>query len=299
MAPIRDLVFDRAFAAPYGVAQPLSLWVARVLAPNPGPFTFRGTGTHLVGAGDAVAVIDPGPDLPQHLAALKRAIGTRTVSHILITHTHRDHCPAAAPLKAWCGAPVYAAGPAPPPAAAPEREAAPKEEAKVDEAHDRDFVPDRTVRDGQRIAGDGFTLTCVATPGHTAGHMCYRLDREEALFCGDHVMGWSTSVIAPPDGSMGAYMASLEKLIGGGDRILYPAHGAPIAEPGAYLRALLAHRRAREAAVLAAWRAGLEDAGAIARRLYPDIAPDLRAAAVVQVRAHLDHLAGQGFLRGG
>ena len=168
----------------------------------------------------------------------------------------------------------------------------------MDEAHDRDFVPDRMVRDGQQIAGDGFTLTCVATPGHTASHMCYRLDQEEALFCGDHVMGWSTSVVAPPDGSMGAYMASLEKLIRGGDRILYPAHGAPITAPGDYLRALLAHRRRREAAVLAALRAGLEDAGAIARRLYPDIAPGLRAAAAVQVRAHLDHLAEQGLGRG-
>jgi glyoxylase-like metal-dependent hydrolase (beta-lactamase superfamily II) len=295
MAFRRDLVFDRAFAAPYGVAQPLSMRVARVLAPNPGPFTFRGTGTHLVGAGDSIAVIDPGPALPRHLAALKRAIGTRTVSHILITHTHRDHCQAAAPLKAWCGAPIHAMAPAPAPAAdAPADAAAPRPAAAVDEAHDRTFVPDRMVQDGRQIVGDGFTLTCVATPGHTGSHMCYRLDQEEALFCGDHVMGWATSVVAPPDGSMGAYMASLEKLIRQGDRILYPAHGGPIAGPGDYLRALLAHRRRREAAVLAAWRAGPRDAEAIARRLYPDIAPGLRAAAAVQVRAHLDHLAGQG-----
>jgi glyoxylase-like metal-dependent hydrolase (beta-lactamase superfamily II) len=152
------------------------------------------------------------------------------------------------------------------------------------------------VRDGQVIAAEGVTLTCVATPGHTAGHMAYALAEESALFCGDHVMGWSTSVIAPPDGHMGAYMASLEKLIARRDRILYPTHGAPIAAPQAYLRALLLHRREREAQVLAAWRQGARDAGQIARHLYPTVAPALAMAAAVQVRAHLAHLAEQGLI---
>lgn len=292
-----DLVFDRTFDAPCGVGLAVSapgarVLVTRVLAPNPGPFTFRGTGTYLVSAGASVAVIDPGPNLAAHVAALKRAIGGRTLSHILITHTHRDHCPAAAPLKAWSGAPVLAAAPAP----LLSEGAAPGKRAVVDEAHDRDFVPDRLVADGEKIAGDGFTLTCVATPGHTAGHMCYGLDEDGALFCGDHVMGWSTSVIAPPDGSMGAYLASLEKLIARDDRILYPAHGAPITAPGDYLRALLAHRLRREAAVLAALKAGAASAQEIARTLYPDIPPELRAAAAVQVAAHLAHLAEQGLI---
>jgi glyoxylase-like metal-dependent hydrolase (beta-lactamase superfamily II) len=280
-----SLVFDHDFTAPYGEPVGLSPLVTRVLAPNPGPFTFRGTGVYLVGAGDSVAVIDPGPDLPQHVAALKAAIGARRISHILVTHTHRDHCPAAAPLKAWSGAKVYAMAPA------PDRSDG---GAAVDEAHDPDFAPDVLVGDGARIAGEGFTLHAVATPGHTAGHLAYALEEEAALFCGDHVMGWSTSVIAPPDGSMGAYMASLEKLIARDDKVLYPTHGAPIARPQDYLRALLAHRREREAQVLAAWRDGHKDAGAIAARLYPAIAPGLRAAAAVQVRAHLAWLAEQG-----
>ena len=269
------------------MAERLSPLVARVLAPNPGPFTFRGTGVYLVGGKAGVAVIDPGPDLPRHIEALKRAIGARKLSHILVTHSHRDHSPAARALKAWSGAPVMAMAAAPPVL---------EEGAAVDEAHDHGFVPDEMVTDGQVIAGEGFTLTCVATPGHTGGHMAYALAEEGALFCGDHVMGWSTSVIAPPDGSMGAYMASLEKLIARGDRVLYPTHGAPIAEPRGYLEALLAHRRMREAEVLAAWRGGARGAAAIAARLYPDIAPALRAAAGVQVQAHLDHLAQQGLV---
>jgi glyoxylase-like metal-dependent hydrolase (beta-lactamase superfamily II) len=279
------LVFDRDFTAPYGEPVRLSPRVTRVLAPNPGPFTFRGTGVYLVGSGDSVAVIDPGPDLPQHVTALKAAIGARRISHILITHSHRDHCPAAAPLKAWSGARVHAMAPAPEQSGGG---------AAVDEAHDADFAPDMLLEDGARIAGDGFTLTAVATPGHTAAHMAYALEEEAALFCGDHVMGWSTSVIAPPDGSMGAYMESLERLIARRDAILYPTHGAPITRPQDYLRALLAHRREREAQVLAAWRDGHQDAASIAARLYPDIAPQLRAAAAVQVRAHLAWLAEQG-----
>ncbi len=291
MAEGPGLTFDRDFTAPYGVPVALSPRVTRVLAPNPGPFTFRGTGVYLVGTHDSVVVIDPGPDLAGHVAALRHAIGGRKLSHILITHTHRDHSPAAAALKAFSGARTFAMAAAPPPATHTAGGA-----VAVDEAHDRDFVADEIVRDGQVIAADGFTLTCVATPGHTAGHMAYALEEEGALFCGDHVMGWSTSVIAPPDGSMGAYMASLEKLIARKDRILYPTHGASITAPGDYLRALLLHRREREAQVLAAWRQGARDADAIARALYPAIAPALAAAAAVQVRAHLAHLAGQGLL---
>ena len=271
------LHFDRTLEAVYGVPVPLSPRVTRLLAPNPGPFTFQGTGVYIIGAGASVALIDPGPDIPAHITALKQAIGTRKVSLILITHTHRDHSPAAAALKAWSGAMTFAAG--------PHGEA----QGEVEEGADRDFVPDIAVRDGEVFRGDGFTLTCVATPGHAANHMCYALDEERALFCGDHVMGWSTSVVAPPDGDMAAYLDSLEKLIGRGDTILYPTHGSPIAQPQAYLRELLAHRRMRETQILEALDDGKSIAALVAH-LYPDIAPALRGAAAAQVQAHVDHL---------
>ena len=279
------LIFDRSLDAPYGVAARLSPLVSRLLAPNPSPFTFRGTGVHIVGSGASVAVIDPGPDLPDHIDALKRALDRRAVSHILVTHTHLDHSPASAALKAWSGAKTFSA----PCAAGGGGTAA----AAVDEAHDHSFAPDVVVRDGDIIEGDGFTLECVATPGHTANHMCFALRQETALFSGDHVMGWSTSVIAPPDGEMGAYMASLEKLIARGDRILYPTHGSPITEPQSYLRQLLAHRRARETQVLAALQAGPQTVMDLTGTLYPDIAPALRAAAATQVMAHLAWLEAQ------
>ena len=275
------LHFNRTLEASYGVSVRLSPRIARLLAPNPGPFTFKGTGVHIVGT-DSVAVIDPGPDLADHIGALKRAIGTREVSHILVTHTHRDHSPAAAALKQWSGARTFAAG------------AHGQKTGEVEEGADRDFTPDVVVRDGDVLKGNGFTLTCVATPGHTANHMCYALEEERALFCGDHVMGWSTSVVAPPDGDMAAYLASLEKLIARGDTILYPTHGSPITEPQTWLRELLAHRRMRETQILESLPSGGADT--IAQSLYPDIAPALRLAAAAQVQAHLDHLAAKGVI---
>ncbi len=276
--------FDRSLDAPYGEDMRLSPRVGRLLAPNPGPFTFKGTGVYLVGTG-AVAVIDPGPAIPDHIAALKRAIGARRVSHILLTHTHRDHSPAAAALKAWSGAPTYGV---------PLRSLPDDAEGVADEALDHDFAPDVVVGDGDGIAGGGFTLRCVATPGHTSNHMCYALEEEAALFSGDHVMGWATSVVAPPDGDMAHYLASLEKLLGRDDRIFYPTHGSPIAQPQDWVRGLLAHRRMREAQIVAALAAGDDSVAAITVRLYPDVAPGLRRAAASQVRAHLDHLVAQG-----
>jgi glyoxylase-like metal-dependent hydrolase (beta-lactamase superfamily II) len=279
------LNFDRSLDAAVGKDVRLSLLVSRMLAPNPGPFTFKGTGVYIVGAGTSVAVIDPGPDLPEHLAALKQVIGPRRVSHILVTHTHRDHSPAAAALKAWSGAQIYGL---------PLATAATSGEGMVDEAHDHDFVPDVRVPSGMRIAGEGFVLECVMTPGHTANHVCYALTDEKALFSGDHVMGWSTSVIAPPDGNMGQYLASLEKLRARDDQILYPTHGSPIAAPREWLDRLIAHRHMREAQVLDALCLGASPIATLVERLYPDVAPALRPAAAQQVRAHLDHLAEKG-----
>jgi glyoxylase-like metal-dependent hydrolase (beta-lactamase superfamily II) len=280
--------FDRSLDVPHGVEVRLSRLVARLLACNPGPFTFKGTGVYILGDGANVMVIDPGPVLPDHIEALKRAIGTRRVSHILVTHTHRDHSPAAAALKVWSGAKTYGV-----PLASRSAPAAAGEGA-VDEAHDHDFVPDVLVHDGMRIDGDGFQLECLATPGHTANHICYALKEERALFSGDHVMGWSTSVIAPPDGDMGAYLASLEKLKARNDQILYPTHGSPIANPQAWIGQLIAHRHAREEQIRTALRRRPQNLAELVEQLYPQIEPALRPAATQQTLAHLHHMQTRG-----
>jgi glyoxylase-like metal-dependent hydrolase (beta-lactamase superfamily II) len=280
-----NLDFDRSLDALYGKQVRLSPLVSRLLAPNPGPFTFKGTGVHIVDAGGQVAVIDPGPNLPEHIAALKAALGSRQLSHILVTHTHRDHCPAAAPLKAWSGAPIYG----PPCSHAPMGQ-----QSAVDEAHDPEFHPDIVVDDGMRIEGEGFGFECVATPGHTANHICFALAKERALFSGDHVMGWSTSVIAPPDGDMGQYLASLEKLLGRDEEIFYPTHGSPITAPKDWLRRLIDHRLMREAQILTTLAEEECDVAALTERLYPAIATALHGAAAQQIKAHLDHLAQKG-----
>jgi glyoxylase-like metal-dependent hydrolase (beta-lactamase superfamily II) len=279
--------FDRSLDVPAGVEIRLSWRVSRLLAPNPGPFTFKGTGVHILGVGARVMVIDPGPDLPGHVEALKRALGSRTVSHILITHTHRDHSPAAAQLKAWSGAKTYGMAMAP-------RSDHAAGEGMVDEAHDHDFAPDVTVRDGMRISGDGFELECLATPGHTANHFCYALAQERALFTGDHVMGWSTSVIAPPDGDMGAYLDSLERLKARDDSILYPTHGSPIADPHDWITQLIAHRRMREDQIHTALARRATTVMELVAFLYPRIDPVLRPAAAQQTLAHLRHMRARG-----
>jgi glyoxylase-like metal-dependent hydrolase (beta-lactamase superfamily II) len=277
--------FDRSLDVAAGTLVQLSPMVSRLLAPNPGPFTFKGTGVYILGAGSQVAVIDPGPALPDHIDALKHALGPRQVSHILVTHTHRDHSPAAAALKVFSRAKIYSV-------VSPT--GVDKTEDMVDEAHDHDFAPDVVVTDGMLIDGDGFLLECVATPGHTANHMCYVLAQEKALFSGDHVMGWSTSVIAPPDGNMGDYLASLDKLAARDERIFYPTHGSPIADPQAWLGQLIAHRRMREAQILAALARGEDTVAGLVERLYPGIETALRPAAAQQVVAHLQHLQARG-----
>ena len=283
-----NLSFNRSLDAPFGVEVRLSPLVSRVLAPNPGPFTFKGTGVYVVGAGQSVAVIDPGPALPGHIENLKRILAARRVSHILVTHTHRDHSPAAAALKSWSGAKTYGvplASRTAPPASG---------EGKVDEAHDHDFVPTVTVRDGMRIHGDGFSLECVATPGHTANHVCYALLEEHALFSGDHVMGWSTSVIAPPDGDMGDYLASLEKLKSRDESVLYPTHGSPILQPREWIGQLIAHRHMREEQIRTALARRAQGVAELVEALYPKIEPALRGAAAQQTLAHLRHMQSRG-----
>ena len=275
------LRFDLSLEARYGEVVSLSPLVARLLAPNPGIFTFKGTGVYLIGR-DPVAAIDPGPDMPEHRAALEKALEGRRVSHILVTHTHNDHSPAAAWLKAWSGAPTYGFGPHP------------TASGDVEAGGDRTFMPDIFVRDGERIAGEGFSFTAVHTPGHISNHLCFALEEEAALFCGDHVMGWSTSVIAPPDGDMADYMASLEKLLARDDRILYPTHGSPIRDPKAFIADYLAHRKTRETQVIECLAQGVATPEAMVPLIYKDLDPALYPAAALSLTAHLIKLEKEG-----
>ena len=277
--------FDRKFDVPAGDDIALTPLLHRVLAPNPGPFTFKGTGVYIVGKKD-VAVIDPGPDIPTHIEALKRALAGKRLSHILVTHTHSDHSPAAKALKEWSGAKTYAFG--------PHGSGKAEEGVKVEEGGDMDFAPDVLVRDGETIAGDGYTFECVFTPGHTSNHMCFALREEKALFTGDHVMGWSTTVVTPPDGDMAAYMASLRKLRARDDAILWPTHGGPVREPGPFLDAYIAHRLEREMQILTSLADGVDTIPEIVARLYADVDRRLHPAAARSVLAHLVQLTQEG-----
>lgn len=284
---VAAIPFDRSFDAPYGECMEVGPRIHRLLAPNPGPFTFKGTGVYMVGAGD-VAVIDPGPDIPEHLEALKHALAGKRVSHILVTHTHSDHSPSADPLKQWTGAKTYAFGP---------HGVARDDGVKVEEGGDYSFMPDVRVSDGDVLEGDGFTFECVFTPGHTSNHMCYALREEKVLFTGDHVMGWSTTVVAPPDGDMAAYRDSLAKLLARDDRTLWPTHGGPIRDPRPFLQAYLDHRAGREAQILACLGSGVTKIPDIVARLYTEVDPRLHPAAARSVLAHLIQLETEGRVR--
>jgi len=281
--------FRRDYPFAYGVAETLSPLIRRVVARNPSPFTFKGTGTYIVGRG-SVAVIDPGPALPDHVDALLAALAGETVSHILVTHTHLDHSPAAAALKQATGAPTLGFGPH----GAGLHGATRSDGAGSEEGADRDFVPDHALRDGDTVAGEGWRLTAVHTPGHTSNHLCFALAEERVLFSGDHVMGWSTSVIAPPDGDMASYLRSLDKLLTRDDAVYWPTHGPAIDDPQAHVRAFIAHRREREAAILARLAAGDDAIPAIVDAIYVGLDPRLRSAAGRSVLSHLVALIEDG-----
>lgn len=276
--------FVREFDPAYGACVEVSPLIRRVVANNPGPFTFTGTGTYIVGRGE-VAVIDPGPDNPAHLGALLAAVAGERVSHVLVTHTHRDHAPLARPFAEAVGAPVLAARP-------PESDN--HVSIALDEGDDHDFRPDHILEDGERIAGAGWTLETVATPGHASNHLCFALIEENALFSGDHVMGWSTTVVAPPDGDMGDYLDSLRTIIGRDYAVLYPTHGAPVMEPAPFLQAYLDHRLARESQVLARLQAGDRRISDMVPVLYAAVDRRLWPAASLSVLAHLILLTRQG-----
>jgi len=257
--------------------------IARVLARNPSPFTFTGTQTYLVGDGE-VAIIDPGPALPEHVDAIVEAVGQRPVVAILCTHTHRDHSPAASLLAERAGAPIIGCAPL----------ALESVGARADAAFDFDYSPDRVMDDGESIIVDGQPLIAIATPGHTSNHLCFAWS--DALFTGDHVMGWSTTVVVPPDGDMAAYMASLEKLRTREYRVFFPAHGPPVTKPGQYVRSLIGHRMQRERQILRLVSEHPRDIPDIVKAAYPGLDPRLFAAAGGSVYAHLLELRRRGLV---
>ena len=272
-----------AAAAEYGRVDRVSPLVRRVLAPNPGPFTYTGTGTYIVGSG-TVAIVDPGPNDPDHIAALLAAVDGETVSHIVVTHTHRDHSPAAIAVKAATGARVVGCA----------RLVLDDHGPRADAGFDTTYAPDAILADGERVAGPGWTLTALHTPGHTSNHLCFALVEERALFSGDHVMGWSTTVVAPPDGDMAAYIASLRRLLDRDDVVYYPTHGAPVTEPQRFVRGLITHRKQRENQILARLEDGAATVPAMVATMYAAVDPRLHPAAGLSVTAHLIDLAARG-----
>jgi len=271
------------------MAEAVEPLVRRVLAPNPSPYTFTGTQTYVVGEADGpdCAVIDPGPNEPAHIDAIIAAIAGRRVLAIMCTHTHRDHSPAAAPLAAQTGAAIVGCAPL----------VLASELPRADEAFDPTYAPDRVLVDGEGMRGTGWTLTAVATPGHTSNHLCYALEESGALFTGDHVMGWSTSVVIPPDGDMGDYMASLDKLMARDDVRYHSAHGAAIEKPRQLVRGMIGHRRQREAQILRLLGEAARPVSDFIPAMYKGLDPRLIPAAEMSVTAHLIDLEKRGLAR--
>jgi glyoxylase-like metal-dependent hydrolase (beta-lactamase superfamily II) len=271
---------------PTGLAEDVEPLVRRVLAPNPSPYTFTGTQTYVVGdpQGPDCAVIDPGPADAAHIAAILAAVAGRRITAIMCTHTHRDHSPAAAPLAAETGAPIIGCAPLMLQVAGP----------RSDEAFDSTYAPDRVLTDGESVKGTGWTLTAVATPGHTSNHLCFALEESGALFTGDHVMGWSTSVVIPPDGDMGDYMASLEKLMARDDVRYHSAHGAAIEKPRQLVRGMIGHRRQRENQILRLLGEAARPVSAFIPEMYKGLDERLIGAAEMSVTAHLLDLEKRG-----
>lgn len=282
-----DIPFDRSFDFKPGVPKEVAPGVRVICASNASPFTFKGTMSYIIGRGP-YAVIDPGPDDARHIKALIDATGGK-VSHIFVTHTHRDHSPGVAPLKAATGAKVYAEGPH-----RLSRDLHVGKSFPLDAAADTDFRPDIALKDGEVVKGDGFTVEAVPTPGHTANHMAYALKEGNILFSGDHVMGWSTPVVAPPDGAMSDYMASLQKLAKRGETLYLPGHGAPIRDAERFVRSYIRHRQAREASILHRLGKGETDIPTLVRAIYIGIDPRLVKAAGLSVLAHLEDLTARG-----
>jgi glyoxylase-like metal-dependent hydrolase (beta-lactamase superfamily II) len=283
-----DIPFDKSFDLAPETVEEVAPGVRRLLANNPGPFTFKGTVSYIVGRGQ-VAVIDPGPLDETHIAALLDAVRGETVTHIFVTHTHRDHSPAVPRIKAATGAVVLAEG-----THRPARALNIGEAPRLDASNDTDFRPDRKLADGEVLTGAGWTIEAVATPGHTANHMAFALKEADLLFSGDHVMAWSTSVVAPPDGSMRPYMDSLDKLRGRAETVYWPGHGGAVRDAPEFVQAYIRHRERRETAILRALAGGETDIPAVVRAIYVGLDPRLVKAAGLSVFAHLEDLVARG-----
>jgi len=279
---VKDLEFD------YGRVEQISPLIRRVICNNPGPFTLYGTGTYIIGRGN-VAVIDPGPADPTHIDALVGALDGEEITHLVVTHTHNDHSPGCRLLSSHTDAPTYGYGPH----GAGKRE----EGVQVEEGGDMDFAPDYEIRHEDVVEGDGWSLEAVYTPGHTSNHLCFALREEKVLFTGDHVMGWSTSVISPPDGDMTAYMASLGLLLERDDAAYWPTHGPRIEDPKAHVRAFIAHREEREAQILACLKDGVGRIVDMVPRMYIGLNPALTPAAGRSVFAAMVRLLDTGKVR--
>jgi glyoxylase-like metal-dependent hydrolase (beta-lactamase superfamily II) len=271
---------------PFGIAEQVAPLVRRVLCRNPSAFTYWGTQTYLVGDKGDVAVIDPGPDEEEHLDAIVAAIGGAKVAAICCTHSHRDHSPAAAPLAERTGGPIIGCAPF----------SLIDDGPRSDAAFDPSYRPERILEDGDRLSGEGWTLTAVATPGHTSNHLCYALEETGALFTGDHVMGWSTTVVSPPDGDMTQYMASLQKLQEREDAVYFPAHGPPVDNPRQLVRGMIGHRRQRENQIIRQLEQGTGRIPDMVPTMYKGVDERLWPAAERSVLAHLIDLERRGMV---
>jgi len=283
-----DIPFNKTFDLEPDTVIEIAPRVRAVVANNPGPFTFKGTMSYIIGRGK-VAILDPGPDDDAHIEALLDAVRNETVTHIFVTHTHRDHSPAVPKIKAATGAKVLAQG--------PHRLARPLhigETRKLDASADMDFRPDVALADGEVVSGDGWTLEAVTTPGHTANHMAYAFKESDLLFAGDHVMAWSTTIVAPPDGAMSDYMASLEKLARRPEPLYLSGHGAPIPQAQRYVQYLIRHRQGREASLRHRLGKGDADIPTLVKAVYIGLDPRLSGAAALSVLAHLEDMVARG-----
>ena len=283
-----DAPFDKSFDLVPGNVKEVAPQVRALVANNPGPFTYKGTVSYIIGRGK-VAILDPGPDDDAHIAALLDAVRGETVTHIFVTHTHRDHSPGVPKVKAATGAKVFAEG--------PHRLARPLhigETRRLDASADMDFAPDIRLSDGETVSGDGWTLEAVTTPGHTSNHMAYAFKEADLLFAGDHVMAWSTTIVAPPDGAMSDYMASLQKLARRSEPTYLPGHGAPVRHAPRYVQFLIQHRHGREASILHRLGKGAADIPTIVKAVYIGLDPRLVGAAALSTLAHLEDLVTRG-----